>query len=345
MDYKKLIERYIYAVVKNLPHKGREDIERELETLIYDMLEERCKGLPPSEKDVRVVLAEIGTPEELENNYSPDKDKCLIGPPYYSKWKWLLKIILSAVLLGMILEIIISIIIQTVEHGMSTGEIFIEIVKWVGITTALMLEVSAALTIAVAIMQRKKISLDNITGTSWETVSVPKKEEKISKTSAICGIVFSIAAYILFFCVPQILCGVFRIDGEVIVLPVFSVEAIRSTWYFLAAFSVFGITREVFKYFEGRYTVRLAVVTGICDGLTWICTFLWMTMHKILNPAFFSYIGSVFAEEPIMKKFFENFQMFFLCVISFALVLDFGETLYKTLKYNRGFGNGKEADR
>lgn len=39
-----LIDRYIYAVTKKLPQKQREDIEKELRTLIDDMLEERCAG-------------------------------------------------------------------------------------------------------------------------------------------------------------------------------------------------------------------------------------------------------------------------------------------------------------
>ena len=39
-----LQERYIYAVVRRLPRKQREDIEQELRGLIADMLEARCRG-------------------------------------------------------------------------------------------------------------------------------------------------------------------------------------------------------------------------------------------------------------------------------------------------------------
>ena len=35
-----LIERYIYAVIKTLPTRMREDVERELHSLISDMLED-----------------------------------------------------------------------------------------------------------------------------------------------------------------------------------------------------------------------------------------------------------------------------------------------------------------
>lgn len=76
-----LQERYIYAVVRRLPRKQREDIEQELRGLIADMLEARCRGLPPTEHDLRVVLAELGTPRELYRKYSPDAGEVSSGRP------------------------------------------------------------------------------------------------------------------------------------------------------------------------------------------------------------------------------------------------------------------------
>ena len=198
MNYKELIERYIYAAVKNLPYKGREDIEKELETLIYDMLEERCGDVPPTEKDVRVVLAEIGTPEELANNYSPDKDKSLIAPPYYSKWKWFTKLILAAVLVGMFMSGAITIIMQAIGEHMTTINIIAEIFRWIGVTVSTMLQTAAVVTIIFMIMQKKKVSFAEVTGGQWETTPVPKKEEKISRKEVVFDIIFGIAVYIIF---------------------------------------------------------------------------------------------------------------------------------------------------
>ena len=59
------IERYLYAVTKQLPAKSRRDIERELRSLIGDMLEERCGDIAPTERDIRVVLTELGTPTDV----------------------------------------------------------------------------------------------------------------------------------------------------------------------------------------------------------------------------------------------------------------------------------------
>lgn len=66
-----LRERYIYAATRGLPRARRADIEQELRTLIDDLLEERCAGREPTEKDLRVVLTDLGTPAEIREKYNP----------------------------------------------------------------------------------------------------------------------------------------------------------------------------------------------------------------------------------------------------------------------------------
>ena len=50
-----------------------------LETIIQDMLEERCGDVMPTEHDIRVVLTELGTPAELASKYKSETQDCLIG--------------------------------------------------------------------------------------------------------------------------------------------------------------------------------------------------------------------------------------------------------------------------
>lgn len=45
-----LIERYICAVTKRLSNSLKEDVAMELNSLIEDMLSERCGEVAPSEK-------------------------------------------------------------------------------------------------------------------------------------------------------------------------------------------------------------------------------------------------------------------------------------------------------
>ena len=54
-----LIDRYIYAVTKHMKSAMKKDVAAELETIIQDMLEERCEDVIPTERDIKVVLTEL----------------------------------------------------------------------------------------------------------------------------------------------------------------------------------------------------------------------------------------------------------------------------------------------
>lgn len=88
-----LIDRYIYAVTKHMKSAMKKDVAAELETIIQDMLEERCEDVTPTERDIKVVLTELGTPNELASKYKGETQDCLIGQPYYSLYVYVLKIV------------------------------------------------------------------------------------------------------------------------------------------------------------------------------------------------------------------------------------------------------------
>ena len=91
MKTNNLIERYIYAISRQLPAKSREDTAKELSTLIADMLAERGAEQEPSEEDVRAVLTELGRPDELAQKYLPQQHNCLIGQPHFRSYQLVLR--------------------------------------------------------------------------------------------------------------------------------------------------------------------------------------------------------------------------------------------------------------
>ena len=92
-----LIDRYIYAVTKHMKSAMKKDVAAELETIIQDMLEERCEDVTPTERDIKVVLTELGTPNELASKYKGETQDCLIGQPYYSLYVYVLKIVTACI--------------------------------------------------------------------------------------------------------------------------------------------------------------------------------------------------------------------------------------------------------
>lgn len=337
MSVKELIERYVYAVGKNLPRKGREDIEKEITTLIYDMLEERCGEVPATEKDVRIVIEELGAPVELANEYSSDKDKCLIGPPYYSQYKMLLKMVMPALIAGITIAGCIEFVIESWQRQLTAMEYVQQLIGWSGTLLTGMACVFTFLTLLFVYLQRKGVFLSDVTDNDWRNLRpVPKKEETIKKSEAIANMVFSCVFLIVFLFLPHIICAVVSVDGENQVIPVLNSEALRQSWYFIVIFFILGIIKNVFEYIEGRYTKRMAFVTGVTNLLSFLCAIVWLTGTKIISPAFIENMNLIFSEkERFVKYLMTEFQLFFLGVLTFALVLDFGVTLYRALKYDK----------
>ena len=86
-----IIDRYVYAVVKRLPESTRQDVERELRANIQDMLPD-----DHSEADVRAVLAKLGNPYRLAEEYRETK-RYLIGPSVYDSYITVLRLVISIV--------------------------------------------------------------------------------------------------------------------------------------------------------------------------------------------------------------------------------------------------------
>ncbi len=187
----KLIEKYVYNCVKGLPKNMREEVSNEIRGLISDMLEDRCKDFAPDEKDVRVVLAELGTPLELRQNYCVSKQDSLISGLYFYVYKKTLPIVLLALLFGLT--------IASLLENLSSGFSFELIVTGVGNFVGGSVVAFAIVTLIFAVMQHFKINIDYTRNV--DSLEMPPKQQNkkaVSKVEAILDIV-ALAVFPLIF--------------------------------------------------------------------------------------------------------------------------------------------------
>lgn len=330
-----LIERYIYAATKRLPKKMQEDVSQELRTLIDDMLAERCGDITPEEKDIKIVLTELGTPNELYEKYNPQTDKCLIGSPYYSTYKYVLKIVLLGAGGGILISSVLSTIIDFFELSSPNATDF-----FITLFTDLFISIPSALvwafafvTILFAIFYHKGIKIDS-TSNLDDLPPVPKAKQNISKADCIVGIVFSVVFLCVFLFAPQILCVIKTTDaGITTVTPIFNTDVIRASWYLVVLFGAVGIIREIIKLIEGRYNKKIMFSTIIANAISAVLSIWWLTRDNLINPEFAANITKIFDKtNAIIIPMFTHFQIFLLVVILFALVLDTATTIFKSLK-------------
>lgn len=329
-----LIDRYIYAVTKHLPLKNREDIKEELLGLISDMLDERCRELPPSDKDVRVVLAELGTPNELAEKYSPDKSACLIGAPYFTQYKTIIKIVTICAAVGLTIACTLA--------NITSGEDvrwFLPIFDWLATVINAELSCFAIVTIIFAIFQRKGIKLDE-SGLD-NLPAVPKENKNLSKFDSIATIVISAIFGTVFLAVPQIFSAIFTFsEGEIQAVPIFDTAAVRGAWSAILGCAIIGIAKGCFQLYEKKYTRRLMIVTIVANALSMIFTFFLLCNHRIMNWEFVNYVQQIFRVEylydntpMIIRHLTENFNLLFMYIILFFIILDTALVIYRTLKY------------
>lgn len=321
-----LIDRYVYAVTRRLPARLRNDIDKELHSLIEDMLDARCGGLMPEDRDVRVILTELGTPSELAMRYMPEGRDHLIGPAYYSQYKMVTGIVLASVTFGLVLSGFISFFTDSSEA------LYFTLFSWIGTLITGLIAAFGAVTFIFAVFERKNIAL-NFGGSELDSLPpVPEKKSVIPKGEPIAGIIFSVIFCVIFLAAPQIICAKFGADQPFI--PVFNVDLIHQLWYIFVALTILGIARESFKLYEGRYTKRLAIVTVVTDILSAALTLVLLSSQQILNSAFIAGASPILSNE-VVTGILTYFNLFFMAVILFCLLLDMGVTLFKGFWYNR----------
>lgn len=161
-----LIDRYVYAVGRQLPRKNRADIQAELKSTLIDTLEARSEG-EPSEEQVVALLTEFGPPEKVAASYWPES-QYLIGPKLYPLFRMslgialLVFVIVQLVLLG-VLVIFNQQPIQILEL---TGDIIGSLFTTVG-----------AVVLVFAVLQRLDVK-PNIEQGKWDPRELPEVEEK-----------------------------------------------------------------------------------------------------------------------------------------------------------------------
>lgn len=316
-----LIERYVYAVTKRLGHKQRDDVARELRGLIDDMLLERCGEVLPTEKDIRVVLTELGTPQELYAKYDEDADKCLIGQPYYSTYKFVMKIVLASVVVG---ATIANLLLQLLEPQ----HWFVAMTQWLNMLWNCSFSAFTVVTLLFAFFQRKGVQLTESFSFA-DLPPVPKRTQEISRWESIAGIAFCVVFAFLFTFTPEVFSLIY--DGKTIAL--FDINVIRATWFIVLPFAACGIFREVVQLMEGRYNKKVMVTAWVTNAISAVLCFWWLLGFDVMNPLFLYKMETIFAgEEEFILRMFANFDVFFLGVMLFALVLDTVDVTVRTLR-------------
>ncbi len=362
MNTREMIERYVYDVVRRLPASQREDISKELKTLIEDMMEERAENGKAERENAEEVLKELGAPFALAEKYRDGK-KYLIGPKYYEQYWFVLKIVLIAVAVGMIIAMIVQGVAQDVtwiangfgegstQTGMIMGSFIENIATTVGAAIANIImglvQGFAWVTIIFVIIERYSVKVDikEAMNGMWKPQDlkdrpVPSESAVIKKGECIAGIVFTVVVIILFNFVPYVM-GLWLAgtDGTMHFIPIFNLETLAVLLPLFNICFVLGIIREALRVAVGRYTLWLGILTVVLNLVALGISCAIFTNPQLWNTGLIDQAAALntgFAEAAgTLNVFWGYFMQFFVCILIFAFVLDSATALYKGIRYGR----------
>jgi hypothetical protein len=326
-----LIDRYVYAVTMHLPEKQRLDIERELRTLIDDMLEQR-EDMGSYEEQLKSVLMELGDPSVLADSYR-DKKRYLIGPQNFDNYILILKIVAGAIFTGISVASIVGAIFD------SNLELIDILVNYLTTLFSALLQGFAWVTAGFAIAEYKGVNVSEATGEkkTWSLSDLPEPPQKaavISRVETVISLIFITVFTCIIFFAPQLISAYIRVDaGKLDVIPVFNVAVLNSYKALIMAIFILEITKEAFKLVYGRWTFKLSLGMVVINTAALVLTLIIFTNSSVWNADFaVAVLNSLNIEAATASKWV-NLQAVTVLVLLIAYLTEIVTGLYKGYKY------------
>lgn len=277
-----VIDRYIYAVVKKLPESQKEDIGKELQSLIEDMLIERYGSVDVDISNIEEVLIELGEPSLLANKYR-NKERYLIGPEYYDLYTLVLKIVAVSVLLGVIIAKGVELFVNQPTDVIETIFDFFNAIFY-GIIGGF-----AWVTVIFAVIENKiDIKETNINKQKWKPTdlpSIPKGNSKIKKVEPIASIIF-IGIFIFFINIVYNLVGAYIFtDDKLTIIPLFS-DFFKQMLPLITISLSISIIKECLKLISGKWTIPLSISCSLINIIAMIINVVVFANPDIWNMNF-----------------------------------------------------------
>ncbi len=142
-----LLSRYLLGVRRELGGREREDIAAEIESYIFDLLEERHPGAQEiGISELEAILKEMGAPRKVAAQYSPQH--YLIGPRLFPIY-WLVVRIVAAVVAG---ALTLSLVISSILNP--PAQLGLAMLEYLGSIWSGVLSAAAAVTFVFAMIER-----------------------------------------------------------------------------------------------------------------------------------------------------------------------------------------------
>jgi hypothetical protein len=272
-----LTDRYLHAVLRELPSAQRAELEPEIRALVADAIDAHAgTGDRTTDAAERAALAELGDPSVLAARYT-DRTQYVIGPALFPEWRRLLTVLLPIVVPTVSLVVLGANLLseqtvgQAITAALGTGiTVALQTIFWVTLVFFVIERVGASPTVPA-------------TGRTWTVDDLPELPAggRIGILDTVALVSANVAVGIGLLWVqlqPPIV-----LDGQA--FPLFD-PALWSFWlpWFLFV-TVLEIAFGVALYLRGRWTWGFAVANAALGAAFAIPAVYLISADLLFNPA------------------------------------------------------------
>lgn len=336
---KSLVERYVHDVIRRLPEKEQEEVRKELNANIFDMLPDN-----PDEEAVKAVLYELGSPASLAEKYRQNP-RYLISPALYEEYvrvlKWTVPVI-GLILFG------VGIVVGAAEifskNGLAVGPTVIGELFSDGISTGVsgVFQTLLWVTVGFAIADRigyksgradKDWKIEDLPG-EW-----PEDKYQIPLPDSIVELVVTLvfSGLVILFCLDALpFSFAFYADGEQI-KEIFATGFLTACIPAAAVLGTMGVIECAAKIIKRRWTPLVCGIV-ILNNLISIGVFAFLlTQTRIFSREFSAFLqGQEWSDGDLLRFLGEGVDqpliVGVLLVVILSAVVECGLAIYRTIR-------------
>ncbi len=316
-----MMERYLYDIGRRLSTKQREDIVKELRSLLQDALDARTEGRDPTEADVAAVLLEFGSPADVASRYAGER--YLIGPGMFDLYWLVLRIVVVSMAFGLAVGTVVGLVFDTTSGYDAFRKVlnFVPEVLTAGFTA---FGYVTGIFFLIERFGKQRDFRDSLKQRSWNPADlpqVPSRTDRVGRVGPVFAICFTLLALGILNFHPEWIVFVHTLNpgADIVYLPVLAPAAVASYLPLWNVGLVSGLIVQLLLLQSGRWNLgtRLAEIARQIFSIG-VLGYM-MVGPALLAPDVFSSIPDLDLGE-LNGLFAMNFRWVFGLLIFFVVV-------------------------
>ena len=282
-----MINDYLYTIGKYISPAQRDEVLREIESNLYDFLEQNFGQKEYSESEIETAIRSMGHPKKVAEAYM-ESPRCLIGPSYIDTYWLVIKIALIGIAIGLTIANMLT--LSDAKDGI---QLFIKVISSVWNAS---LSAIGSITLIFALIQHYSPGEQEAITGEWSLKSIEKAPEAHQKVNILEIILESIFISLFLVAINQATPALVIALRENKVIPVLNIEIFKPFLIWINFVIVSNLILNLYLLIRKQWQSITRIIAIALDIIG-----VGIFIKLVMTPGFwnFSAIDSVLKDESI----------------------------------------------